>query len=423
MTALSRAVTALAVVAIAVVLLVLRAGGGQYEVTAEFNDVQGLVSGANVRLAGVDVGSVGRIWLGRDGWPRAQLDIDDDVSMRAGGTAAVRVLSLSGEFNRYVSIVQGSGPGLAPGSLIPLGRTSSPVEVDQALGTFDPSTRAALSVALRGLAGSLAGQGTSIEATLRDSQAALQEVGDAAEQVNGDGFDLAQLLQSTDRLSSTLAARTPELEAAVDRGASLLQTLSARAGEISSSIAGLPRGLDATDQALANARSLAAPADRFLSDAGPAFAELPATAAELDAALGAARPALANAANVAAVAPAAARAFAPVLAAAGPLLKVMTPVLRALGPMLDQARVRFPDAFSFFSNWADFTSNYDANGHAARVGIVLPPAPTNVLSPSSDGAGQLKPPYLRTPGALDGQPWTDYWKSFVAGGKPGPDVQ
>jgi hypothetical protein len=112
-----------------------------------------------------------------------------------------------------------------------------------------------------------------------------------------------------------------------------------------------------------------------------------------------------------------------VIRAAGPLLKVMTPVLRALGPMLDQARVRFPDAFSFFSNWADFTSNYDANGHAARVGIVLPPAPTNVLSPSSDGAGQLKPPYLRTPGALNGQPWTSYAQSFVAGGKPGPDVK
>ena len=423
MTAVSRAVTALAVVAIVVVVLVLRAGGGQYELTAEFNDVQGLVSGANVRLAGVDVGSVGRIWLGRDGWPRAQLDIDDGVSMHATGTAAVRVLSLSGEFNRYVSIVQGSGPPLSPGSLLPRTRTSSPVEVDAALGTFDPATRAELSEALRGFAGTLSGEGSSIAATLRDSQAALEEVGDTAEQVNGDGFQLAQLLRSTDRLSSTLAARTPELEAAVDRGASLLQTLSGRAGEISTSIAGLPRGLDAADQALANARSLAGPANRFLNEAAPAFAALPATATELSDALTAARPALANAATVAGVAPAAARAFAPVLAAAGPLLKVMTPVLRALGPMLDQARVRFPDAFSFFSNWADFTANYDANGHAARVGIVLPPAPTNALSPSSDGAGQLKPPYLRTPGALDGQPWTDYWKSFVAGGKPGPDVQ
>jgi phospholipid/cholesterol/gamma-HCH transport system substrate-binding protein len=320
MTVVSRAVTALAVVAIAVVVLVLRSIGSQYELTAEFNDVQGLVSGANVRLAGVDVGSVGRIWLGPDGWPRAQLDIDDDVSMRASGTAAVRVLSLSGEFNRYVSIVQGSGPPLSPGSLIPLRRTSSPVEVDQALGTFDPATRADLSAALGGFAGTLTGQGTSIAATLRDSQAALTEVGDAAEQVNGDGYELAQLLQSTDRFSSTLAARTPELSAAVDRGTSLLDVLANKATDISTSVSGIPPGLDSTDQALANARSLAAPATRLLNEAGPAFAELPATATELREALTAVRPALADASSVATVAPSAARTFAPVLRAAGPLL-------------------------------------------------------------------------------------------------------
>jgi virulence factor Mce-like protein len=414
---------ALVSAAVVVLVLVVTSGPGQYTLTAEFSDVQGLVSGANVRLAGVNVGSVGRIWLGPDGWPRAQLNINDDVTMSAAGSAAVRVLSLSGEFNRYVSIVQGSGPTLSAGSLIPRSRTSSPVEVDQALGTIDPSTRAALSTALRGLATTISGQGPSIASTLRNTQAALTEVSDAAGQVQGDGQQLTQLVQSAARLSSTLAARTPELTAAVDRGAALLQTLSAHAGQLSSSLAGLPHGLDATDQALSNARSLAAPATHLLTEAGPAIAELPATATELSGALRAVRPALSNAASAATVAPDAARAFAPVLRAAGPLLKVMTPVLRALGPMLDQARVRFPDAFSFFSNWADFTSNYDANGHAARVGIVLPPAPTNVLSPSSDGAGQLQPPYLRTPGALNGQPWTDYSKSFVAGGKPGPDVK
>jgi hypothetical protein len=126
---------------------------------------------------------------------------------------------------------------------------------------------------------------------------------------------------------------------------------------------------------------------------------------------------------VAELAPSAARTLQPVLEAAGPLLRVAIPVLRRLGPMLDQLRVRLPDAFSFFANWADFTSNYDSSGHAARVGIVLPPAPLNALSPSSDGPGQLAPPYLRTPGALEGQPWTDYWKSFVAGGTPAADAQ
>ena len=91
----------------------------------------------------------------------------------------------------------------------------------------------------------------------------------------------------------------------------------------------------------------------------------------------------------------------------------MAPVLRSAAPILDEARVRAPDFFSFFANWADFTSVYDANGHAARVGLVLPPAPTNAIDGSDPGAGSLEPPYVRTPGVLEGEPWTDYEDSFL----------
>jgi hypothetical protein len=48
---------------------------------------------------------------------------------------------------------------------------------------------------------------------------------------------------------------------------------------------------------------------------------------------------------------------------------------------------------------------------------VLPPASTKTLAPDSNGPGQLAPPYLRGPGSLEGQPWNDFAKSFVASGK------
>jgi phospholipid/cholesterol/gamma-HCH transport system substrate-binding protein len=418
---LSLAALVCAVAAVAA-LVVLRQPD-RYTVTAEFTDVRGLVDGAQVRLAGVTVGTVGRIWLGHDGWPRAQLSIDDDVAMRATGTAAVRMASLSGEFNRYVSIVQGSGRPLARGALLPRSRTASPVEVDQALSTFDPATRTALTRALRGLRTTLTGEGPALAATLRSGAPALTELTRLSDEAQGDGESLALLLRSGDTIASTLAARTPELADAADHTAALLHTLATRSTALASTVAGLPGALDATHSALENLSELAPRATRLLTTLGPATAELPATAAELDTALTAARPALAEAARVATLAPRAATAFEPVLHAAGPLLALMTPVLTRLGPMLDQLRVRLPDAFSFFANWADFTSNYDANGHAARVGIVLPPAPTNVLAPDSNGPGQLTPPYLRTPGSLEGQPWNDYYKSFVAGGKPAADAK
>jgi phospholipid/cholesterol/gamma-HCH transport system substrate-binding protein len=406
---------ALAATLVVVAALVFTSGPDRYTVTAEFSDVRGLVTGAEVRLAGVPVGDVTRIWLASDGWPRVQMSIDRDVAIRASASAAVRLASLSGEYNRYVSIVQGDGPPLS--GLIAQSHTTSPVEVDDAISTFDPSTRAALSTMLAGLKDTLSGQGPALAAMLRQSQAAVGQVGALASDVGDDGGALRLALTSAHTISQALAQRSTQLAAATDQSAQLLQTLARRADTISAGVANLPPGLAAAQTTLSRTQSLIAPADRLLDTAAPAIAQLPTTAVELRAALTAARPTLTEAAIVARAAPVAARKLTPLLKAARPLLGTLIPVLTRVGPMLDQLRVRLPDAFSFFANWADFTSNYDANGHGARVGIVLPPAPTTTLSPSSNGAGQLAPPYLRVPGSLEGQPWSDYSKSFVAGGK------
>jgi phospholipid/cholesterol/gamma-HCH transport system substrate-binding protein len=404
---------ALTVTVTAVAALVITSGPARSTVTAEFTDVRGLVTGAQVRLAGVPVGDVTRIWLAADGWPHVQMSIDPDVALRASASAAVRLASLSGEYNRYVSIVQGAGPPLS--GLIPQSHTTSPVEVDDAISTFDPATRAELGTMLAGLKDTLSGRGPALAATLRQSQSALSQVGALAADIGGDGGALRLALASTHTITHALARRSTDLTAATDQSAHLLGVLAQRADGISAGVAGLPPGLTAAQTTLTRAHGLIAPADRLLGAAAPAVAQLPTTATEWEAALGAARPTLTKAATLAVTAPAAARALAPLLRTAGPLLGTLIPVLTRMGPMLDQLRVRLPDAFSFFANWADFTSNYDANGHGARVGIVLPPAPT--LAPSSNGAGQLAPPYLRIPGSLEGQPWTDYSKSFVAGGR------
>ncbi len=406
---------ALAATLLAVAVLVIASRPDRHAVTAEFTDVRGLVTGAQVRLAGVPVGDVTRIWLAPDGWPRVRMSIDRDVALTTGASAAVRLASLSGEYNRYVSLVQGNGSPL--NGVIARSRTTSPVEVDDAISTFDPSTRAALSTMLAGLKDTLSGQGPALAAILRQSQAALAQVGALASDVGDDGGELRLALTSTRTISQALAQRSTQLAAATDQSAQLLRTLARRADTISVGVASLPPGLAAARTTLARAHGLIAPADRLLDAAAPAIAQLPATAVELKAALTAARPTLTETATVARTAPVAARKLTPVLEAAGPLLATLIPVLTRIGPILDQLRVRFPDAFSFFANWADFTSNYDANGHGARVGIVLPPAPTTTLPPSSNGAGQLAPPYLRVPGSLEGQPWTDYSKSFVAGAK------
>ena len=119
----------------------------------------------------------------------------------------------------------------------------------------------------------------------------------------------------------------------------------------------------------------------LVSAASPGVAQLVPAARELSGALSAGRPALARAASFVKTVPADLRRISPLLGTATPVLKTLAPVLSASNPILDNARVRLPDFFSFFSNWADFTANYDAAGHAARVGLVFAPAPLNVIGP------------------------------------------
>ena len=388
---------------------------GERSVTAEFSDVRGLVSGAQVRVAGVPVGEVTGVWLGRDGWPRVRMSVDSDVSLRSGASAAVRMASLSGEFNRYVSLVQGTGAPLGPGAVIPRSRTSSPVEVDEALLTFAPATREAIARALLGLRAAVQGRGSALAASLRLGGDSLAQVAAAAADIGGDGPALARLLEDTHLIAHTVAARAPALGRDVAGLAGLLEDARAHAAGIGAALHGLPVALEATEAALRRGSTLIAPVGSLLRAAAPGVALLPGTAREARSALLQARPALREAHALMLSVPGAARSLTVLLGRARPLLEAMAPVLRRLGPMLDQLRVRLPDAFSFFANWADFTSNYDANGHGARVGIVAPPAPDRRLSPDSNGAGQLAAPYLRTPGSLDGEPWRTYAQSFVGG--------
>jgi hypothetical protein len=128
----------------------------------------------------------------------------------------------------------------------------------------------------------------------------------------------------------------------------------------------------------------------------------------------AARPALRQFRALTFAAPGQLARVEPLVDEATPLARKLAPVLDRANPMLDEARVRLPDFFSFFANWADFTSVYDRNGHGARVGIVLPPTPNRTASPNGQDAGSLARPFLRAPGSLQDTPWTTFTQSFLS---------
>ena len=92
--------------AVAVVLFLVVGGGSSYTVTAEFENASQLVTGNNVNVAGVPVGSVKEISLSNDGQALVKMEISDSAytPLPVGTHAQIRSQSLSGIANRYVDL-------------------------------------------------------------------------------------------------------------------------------------------------------------------------------------------------------------------------------------------------------------------------------------------------------------------------------
>jgi len=389
-------------------------GGGGTTVHAVFDSVPGLVEGAEVRAGGLKVGSVQEISL-VDERPRVTLRIDDGYRLRRGATADLRLGSLSGSVNRIVAVDAGDGPLLGDGATLGTARTDQPVEVDDVLSTLDPRTRGEVRSVLRGVREATDGRGPDLAAALSRSTRALRGTADVLEEVTADGQALRDLVRAGSRVSVALAAAPGATGGAIDELGGLLRDTAAEQTALTAALADLPAGLRAPRRALDRVAATTPTLRALVRDARPGVRELRAASPELRTLLRAAGPTLDDAAALVRSAPRDLRALGTLLPTARKVLPRLDEVLRVGNPIADEVRVRLPDFFSFFANWADFTSNYDVNGHAARVGLVLPPAPLTQVDGTTNAAGHLKAPFIREPGVLQDEPWTDYRDSFVGG--------
>jgi phospholipid/cholesterol/gamma-HCH transport system substrate-binding protein len=77
-----------------------------YQLEAEFDNVSGLKVGADIEIAGVDVGKVSGISLGADGLAKVTMLINKKVKITQDAIASIRTQGLIGD--KYVKIIQGA---------------------------------------------------------------------------------------------------------------------------------------------------------------------------------------------------------------------------------------------------------------------------------------------------------------------------
>ena len=157
-----------------------------YELRALFDDVSGLVKGARVEMAGVEIGRVKEIRL-KDSKAEVLMNIYSGVKIHRDATAMVRTKGALGD--KYVQIMPGSSeaPVLAPGDLI--AKTTSTKDLDQILTQVAPAIDdiRAITAGLRELLGSEEGKNNLKELVLnlKEASASFKLMGEKITQGEG----------------------------------------------------------------------------------------------------------------------------------------------------------------------------------------------------------------------------------------------
>jgi phospholipid/cholesterol/gamma-HCH transport system substrate-binding protein len=117
-----------------------RTFGSTKNVTADFTDVTGLLSGDSVRAAGVRIGTVNSIHVVTDNGQRVarvSFSVDKDVPVLTSTHFDVRYLNLVGQ--RYIALVEHPGGStLAKNAVVDLNHTSPALDLTQLFNGFRP---------------------------------------------------------------------------------------------------------------------------------------------------------------------------------------------------------------------------------------------------------------------------------------------
>jgi phospholipid/cholesterol/gamma-HCH transport system substrate-binding protein len=233
--------------------------GKQLTYRAQFTDVAGLVSGDEVRIAGVRVGQVTDIGLSpKQDRPTAQvtLQVSADVPVPKTVQATIKYRNLVGQ--RYIALTEGKGSGgrtLKDGDIIPLAQTKPALDLTTLFGGFRPLLQAL-------------------------SPADMNRVSYEIIQVfQGEGGTVESLLNHVASLTSSLADKDAVIGSVIDNLNTVMGTVAARDKQLSDLVVslqqfvtGLAGDKDAIFNSLQTIDTLATTTSGFLQDARPPLA-------------------------------------------------------------------------------------------------------------------------------------------------------
>jgi phospholipid/cholesterol/gamma-HCH transport system substrate-binding protein len=337
-----------------------------YTVTAEVSDPQGLLKHADVRAAGVKVGSVSNIsnTITSDGTiTDVQMQLDSNYApIYRDATVLVRQKTLVGE--NYIEVTRGIPKyGKVPdGGSLPLSQDLESVPLDKILNSLTPPVRREVQTDLQSLGAGLDHEGEHLNEFLGQLQPTVQSSGTVLQLLNAQKQQVADVVQQTGTVMQALADRTQDLRALVTGGREAAEAVASRDGALEAGLADLPG-------TLAQARTSVAKLDTFSGLATPVISNLRVAVANLQPVMKELDPTAAAARTLFDKLPPFLRVANPLLAqlkkfsaAAGPAVPAVEALLRQTNPALDYLKPYSRDVGSFLENFGSSLMRENATG-------------------------------------------------------------
>jgi phospholipid/cholesterol/gamma-HCH transport system substrate-binding protein len=205
--------------------------GGGTTYTADFTESAGLVSGNEVRVAGVKVGTVSDVTLAGN---RVRVSFRvKDTWVGDASTAAIKIKTLLGE--KYLAVDPLGGAAQSPDQDIPVTRTVSPYDVTEA---FNGLADAVGQIDTNQLATSFEAISSTFGDTAPQVHQALTGLAALSTTIASRDDQLSRLLANTKQLTGTLAQDDTRFQQLLSDGNLLLGELQARRDAISQLLTG-----------------------------------------------------------------------------------------------------------------------------------------------------------------------------------------
>jgi phospholipid/cholesterol/gamma-HCH transport system substrate-binding protein len=205
--------------------------GGGRTYTAQFSEAAGLISGTEVRAAGVKIGTVKEVALDGD-HVRVRFRVKD-AWIGDQSTIAIRIKTLLG--SKYLAVdPQGAGEQ-DPGTPIPMSRTTAPYDINQ---VFDQLANTVTEIDTTKLADALGVLADTFADSPQEIRSALEGLSALSKTISTRDQELAKLFANTQEISRTFADRNTDVEKLLRNGELLLGEIQKRRDSISSLLAG-----------------------------------------------------------------------------------------------------------------------------------------------------------------------------------------